>query len=51
MNIHEYQARELFERFGVPTPKGAVAATPEEAEKAASRLNAKALVVKASTLR
>ncbi len=47
MNIHEYQARELFERFGVPTPKGNVAATPEEAEKAASRLNAKSLVVKA----
>jgi len=30
MNIHEYQAKALFEKFGVPVPKGAVATTPEE---------------------
>jgi succinyl-CoA synthetase beta subunit len=29
MNIHEYQAKALFEKFGVPVPKGAAAATPE----------------------
>ena len=29
MNIHEYQAKALFEKFGVPVPKGAVATTPE----------------------
>jgi succinyl-CoA synthetase beta subunit len=30
MNIHEYQAKALFEHFGVPVPKGAAAKTPEE---------------------
>ncbi len=30
MNIHEYQAKAIFEKFGVPVPKGAVATTPEE---------------------
>lgn len=47
MNIHEYQAKQLFERFGVATPKGAPAETPEEAEKVASGLNTSNLVVKA----
>ena len=28
MNIHEYQAKAIFEKFGVPVPKGAVATTP-----------------------
>ena len=32
MNIHEYQAKELFEKFGVPSPNGMVASTAEEAE-------------------
>ena len=30
MNIHEYQAKALFEQYGVPVPKGAAAKTPEE---------------------
>jgi succinyl-CoA synthetase beta subunit len=30
MNIHEYQAKALFEKFGVPVPTGAAAKTPEE---------------------
>jgi succinyl-CoA synthetase beta subunit len=47
MNIHEYQAKQLFERFNVATPKGAPAETPEEAEKIATSLNATELVVKA----
>src|ERR1700688_1275060 len=47
MNIHEYQAKQIFERFNVATPKGAPAETPEEAEKIASALNASELVVKA----
>ncbi|MGJ8677710.1 MAG: ADP-forming succinate--CoA ligase subunit beta [Akkermansiaceae bacterium] len=38
MNIHEYQAKELFEKFGVPSPEGQVAATAEEAEAAARSL-------------
>jgi succinyl-CoA synthetase beta subunit len=47
MNIHEYQAKELMLKFGVATPKGQVASTPDEAETAAQVLGAKNLVVKA----
>ncbi len=47
MNIHEYQAKEIFRRFGVPVPDGGVAFTPEEAEKIARGLKADKLVVKA----
>ena len=47
MNIHEYQAKELFEKFGVATPKGKVAATAEEAGAAARELGGQGLVVKA----
>jgi succinyl-CoA synthetase beta subunit len=46
MNIHEYQARELFGTYGVSTQPGRVASTPEEAEKIATELGTK-LVVKA----
>ena len=35
MNIHEYQAKDLFEKFGVPSPKGRMAESPEEAKKIA----------------
>jgi len=38
MNIHEYQAKALFEKYGVPVPKGAVATTPEEFITALSQL-------------
>ena len=47
MNIHEYQAKELFDRFGVPSPKGKAASTPKEAYDAAKWLAVKNLVVKA----
>ena len=47
MNIHEYQAKELFDRFSVPSPKGKVASTPKEAYDAAKWLAVKNLVVKA----
>src|ERR1035441_10681842 len=30
MDVHEYQAKALFEKFGVPVPKGAAAKTPDE---------------------
>ena len=46
MNIHEYQAKQLMEKFGVATPKGAVASTPEEAERVARSLGVNNLVVK-----
>jgi len=46
MNIHEYQARELFAEFNVATQPGRVAFTPEEARKVATDLGGK-IVVKA----
>jgi succinyl-CoA synthetase beta subunit len=46
MNIHEYQARELFGKYGVATQPGRVASTAEEAEKIATELGTQ-LVVKA----
>ncbi|MCS7063843.1 MAG: ADP-forming succinate--CoA ligase subunit beta [Methylacidiphilales bacterium] len=47
MNIHEYQARELLQRFKVPTPQGRVARTPQEARTIAESLLPSPLVVKA----
>src|ERR1700736_2968121 len=38
MNIHEYQANELLQKFGVATTRGKVASTPEEAEAIAREL-------------
>ena len=46
MKIHEYQAKELFTRYGIPTQAGILAHTPEEAEAAAARF-ARTVVVKA----
>ena len=47
MNIHEYQAKELLQKFGVATPPGKAARTAEEAEAAARELGTDELVVKA----
>jgi len=47
MNIHEYQARELFGKFGVATQPGRVASTAEEAEKITTELGTKQVIVKA----
>jgi len=47
MNIHEYQAKELLDKFGVTNTPGGVASTPEEAEKVARSLGTNNLVVKA----
>lgn len=46
MNIHEYQAKELFDKFGVASPEGRVAATAEEAGNIARDLGGAGLVVK-----
>jgi succinyl-CoA synthetase beta subunit len=47
MNIHEYQAKQLFEKFGVASPKGIVASTAAEAGAAAREIGQSGLVVKA----
>lgn len=46
MNIHEYQAKELFEKFGVATPRGKVADNAAEAKAAAVEIGSN-IVVKA----
>jgi len=47
MNIHEYQAKELLAKFGVPVPAGHAAMSVEEAVKAAHQLPGPLWVVKA----
>ena len=46
MNIHEYQAKEIFRAAGIPIPPGDVATTPEKAEELARQYGG-AVVVKA----
>ncbi|MEJ2426392.1 MAG: ADP-forming succinate--CoA ligase subunit beta [Candidatus Thiodiazotropha sp.] len=47
MNLHEYQAKSLFNSYGIPVPTGQVAASPSEARTAAQELGGKLWVVKA----
>ena len=47
MKIHEYQAKQLMYKFGVPISPGSVAYTPEEAENAARDLGGNVFAVKA----
>ena len=47
MNIHEYQAKELLQRFDVATTRGKVASTLDEAEQIARELGDVDVVVKA----
>jgi succinyl-CoA synthetase beta subunit len=49
MKIHEYQAKELFARAGIPVPPGTVVDTPERAEAEAAKIG-KPVVVKAQVL-
>jgi succinyl-CoA synthetase beta subunit len=46
VNIHEYQAKEIFRKYGIPIPPGEVATTPEEAERIARKFGG-TVVVKA----
>jgi len=47
MKIHEYQAKEIFRRFGLPTPRGEMVTSPDQARAVAERLGTKVVVVKA----
>ncbi|MCP4688240.1 MAG: ADP-forming succinate--CoA ligase subunit beta [Desulfobacterales bacterium] len=47
MKIHEYQAKELFKKYNVPTPEGAVAFSRDEVMDAAGKLGGFPVVVKA----
>ncbi len=47
MDVHEYQAKELLARYGVPIPRGGVVYSPEQATYRAKELGGSAWVVKA----
>ena len=44
MNIHEFQAKEVFARYGIPVPRGIVATTPMEASAATQELGGQSVV-------
>ncbi len=44
MNIHEFQAKEVFRKAGIPVPPGEVAETPEEARQIAEKLGGRVVV-------
>ncbi|MCF6263359.1 MAG: ADP-forming succinate--CoA ligase subunit beta [Xanthomonadales bacterium] len=47
MNFHEYQSKELFERYAIPVPAGEIARTADEAVEAAKKVGGEMWVVKA----
>lgn len=47
MNLHEYQAKQLFRSYGMPVPDGIVVSSGDEAAAAAEKLTTKKVVVKA----
>jgi succinyl-CoA synthetase beta subunit len=47
MNIHEYQAKQIFAKYNVPTPRGIIANTPDQAVANAEELGGNIWVVKA----
>ncbi len=47
MNLHEYQAKALLQKYGIPVPRGQVVAAANEVVAAASEINSNAWVVKA----
>ena len=47
MNLHEFQAKQLFSRYGIPTPQGQVVTSGSQARQAAEQLGGKLWVLKA----
>ena len=47
MKVHEYQGKEIFQKYGIPTPKGIPAFSVKEALKAYDKLESNIVVVKA----
>ncbi|KDM93241.1 ADP-forming succinate--CoA ligase subunit beta [Photobacterium galatheae] len=46
MNLHEYQAKQLFAEYGLPVPEGYACDTPQEAAEAAGKISGNKWVVK-----
>jgi succinyl-CoA synthetase beta subunit len=44
MNIHEYQAKEILSSFGIPVPRGRVALTSDQVERAAKEMGGRCVV-------
>ena len=44
MNIHEYQAKEIFRSYGIPVPPGEIATSPEKAEQLAKQFGGPVMV-------
>jgi succinyl-CoA synthetase beta subunit len=44
MNIHEYQAKEILSSFGIPVPRGRVAITSDQVERAAKEMGGRCVV-------
>ena len=49
MKLHEYQSKQIFAKYGIPIPKGRVAATAQEAEQIAEELGGR-VVIKSQVL-
>ena len=49
MKLHEYQSKQIFAKYGIPIPKGRVAATAHEAKAIAEELGGR-VVIKAQVL-
>src|SRR5678815_4063004 len=49
MKLHEYQSKTIFSKYGIPIPKGRVAATPDEAKHIAEELGGR-VVIKSQVL-
>ncbi|MCZ6602907.1 MAG: ADP-forming succinate--CoA ligase subunit beta [Planctomycetota bacterium] len=47
MKLHEYQAKEILARYGLKSPRGGIASSPEEAEAIAKKLKLEAMAIKA----
>jgi succinyl-CoA synthetase beta subunit len=44
MKLHEYQSKQIFNRYGIPIPKGRVAATADEAKHVAEELGSRVII-------
>ena len=47
LKLHEYQAKEIFKKFGIPVARSGAASTPEEAEEVAKSIGAPKYAIKA----
>ena len=44
MKLHEYQAKEIFSRYGIPIPSGKLVSSPQEARNATREMGGQAVL-------